>query len=74
MIREKVGQYLLVKHVGENNISEVKKEIIRKAYVTSNMSIQEYVEYLYNESCICGVEFSYVKREKMKGYLMEVIY
>ena len=68
-----VGQYLLIKHAGENSISEVKSDLIRKAYVASNMSIQEYVEHLYSECCICGVELSYVMKEKMKSYLMEVI-
>lgn len=68
-----VGQYLLIKHVGENSISEVKRDLIRKAYVASNMSIQEYVEHLCSECCICGVELSYVIKEKMKSYLMEVI-
>lgn len=70
---ESVGQYLLVKHAGENSIGEVKNDLIRKAYVASNMSIQEYVERLYSECCICGVELSYVKKEKMQSYLMEVI-
>lgn len=68
-----VGQYLLVKHAGENSIGEVEKDLIRKAYVASNMSIREYVEHLYGECCLCGVELSYIKKEKMKRYLMEVI-
>lgn len=68
-----VGQYMLVKYVGENSISKVKRDLIRKAYVASDMSIQEYVEYLNNECCICGVVLSYAKKEKMKSYLMELI-
>lgn len=68
-----VGQYLLIKHAGENSISKVKRDLIRKAYVASNMSIQEYVEHLCSECCICGVGLSYVIKEKMKSYLMEVI-
>lgn len=68
-----VGQYLLVKHVGEKSIGEIKKDLIRKAYVASNMPIQEYVEFLYSECCICGVDCSYVKKEKMKSDLMELI-
>lgn len=68
-----LGQYLLVKYGGESNISEAKRDLIRKAYVASNMPIQEYVDYLNNESCICGVELNYVKKEKMKNYLMNVI-
>lgn len=68
-----IGQYLLVKYVGEFDVSEVKKEIIRKAYVASNISIQEYVEYLDRECYICGIELCYVKKEKMKSFLMEVV-
>ena len=61
-----LGQYLLVKHVGEKSIGEIKKDLIRKAYVASNMPIQEYVEFLYSECCICGVDCSYVKKENLQ--------
>ena len=68
-----VGQYLLIRHARENNIGEMKKNLVRKAYVASDMSIQEYMEHLYSECCICGVELSYIEKEKMKSYLMEII-
>lgn len=68
-----IGQYLLVKYVGEIDVSKAKKDIIRKAYVASNISIQEYIEYLERESYICGIELCYVKKEKMKKFLMEVV-
>lgn len=68
-----VGEYLLIKYAGEDNISEVKKELIRKAYVASNMPIEEYVETLYSEGATCGAELNYVKKEKMKNYLVEII-
>ena len=69
-----IGQYLLVKYAGEGDIGALKKELIRKAYVESNMSIQEYVEDLDSECRICGMELNYVKREKMKAYLSEVMW
>lgn len=68
-----VGQYLLIKYGGVNSISEVKRGLIREAYVASDLSIQEYVECLYDESCICDMPLSYVRKEKMKKYLLELI-
>lgn len=51
----------------------MKRGLIREAYVASDLSIQEYVECLYDESCICDMPLSYVRKEKMKKYLLELI-
>lgn len=42
-----------------------KKGYNQKVYETSNMPIQEYVEYLDREGYICSVEFSYVINQKL---------
>ena len=68
-----VGEYLLIKDVENKRISFIKKGLIRKAYVASDMSIQKYVEFICNECIACGVKVEYVKQERMKNLLTELL-
>lgn len=68
-----VGEYLLVKDVESKRISSIKKGLIRKAYVASDMSLQKYVEFITNECTACGVKVGYVKQERMKNLLAELL-
>ena len=68
-----MGEYLLVKDVESKRISSIKKGLIRKAYVASDMSLQKYVEFITNECTACGVKVGYVKQERMKNLLAELL-
>lgn len=68
-----IGKYLLIKHDEGGGGSEAKRELIKKAYIAGNASVQEYVEELYTESCLCNLPINYAEKEKMKSYLLEVI-
>jgi len=49
------------------------REIIKKAYISSNSSVEEYIkeiEVISNEYCL---KIPYVQKEKMKKYLLEVL-
>jgi len=68
-----IGEYALIKlpETKEGNI--IPKELIRKAYITKNISIGGYIDFLDKECHLCGCDLNYVQKEKMKEYLLNVI-
>jgi len=68
-----IGEYLLIKNAEKKKISSIKKKLIKKAYIASNMPVQEYVELMSRECAVCGTEIGYVKKEKMRNLLMKLI-
>ncbi len=72
--RECIGEYLLIKIQKLQNKSSRQKELketIRRAYISSNMEINEYIESLEKECKICKYELSKVQKEKMKENLLK---
>lgn len=68
------GAYLLV------NVQELSDEIqkqerikgvVRTAFIASNMNVDEYIDMLEKECCICKHKIDYVQKEKMKEYLIK---
>lgn len=69
-----IGTYLLVKlHELSDKTQKQKriKEIVKKAFITSNMNIDEYINKIEKECHICRCEINYVQKKKMKEYLMK---
>lgn len=68
-----IGEYALIKlpETKEENI--ILKELIRKAYIARNISIDEYIDFLSKECHLCGCDLNYVHKEKMKEYLLNII-
>nr|WP_295684468.1 hypothetical protein [uncultured Lachnoclostridium sp.] len=68
-----IGQYALIKlsEAKERNI--IPKELIRKAYLAKNISIDGYIDFLDKECHLCGCDLNYVQKEKMKEYLLNII-
>lgn len=69
-----IGTYLLIKlHELSDKTQKQKriKEIVKKAFITSNMNIDEYINMIEKECHICRCEINYVQKEKMKEYLMK---
>lgn len=69
-----VGDYLFIKCVEEREASRLKETIIRKAYLASDLSIEEYIENLKRECDTCGLKLTCIHTEKMKRYLQDIIY
>lgn len=46
---------------------------VRKAFVGSNMSVEDYMNTIGKECRLCGNAINYVEKAKMKRYLLEVI-
>lgn len=70
-----IGEYLLLK------LQDLPLDIIRRtdiiatiktAFVSSNMSVEEYIEMLEKESKICSYSINYVQKEKMRRYLVSI--
>lgn len=68
-----IGEYALIKlpETKEENI--ILEELIRKAYIARNISIDEYIVFLSKECNLCGCDLNYVQKEKMKEYLLNII-
>lgn len=68
-----IGTYLLIKlhELSDNTQKQDRiKEIVKKAFIASNMNIDEYINMIEKECNICSCEINYVQKEKMKEYLM----
>lgn len=69
-----MGAYLLIK-MEELSVKTQKqkkiKEIVRTAFIASNMNVDEFVNMLEKECYICKCEMNYVQKEKMKEYLLK---
>lgn len=68
-----IGKYALIKLSETTKENSIQKELIRKAYVASNMPVDEYIEFLDQECGIWGNGLNYVQKEKMKEYLISII-
>ncbi len=69
-----IGAYLLVKlHELSDKTQKQKqiKEIVKNAFIASNMDIDEYINMIEKECYMCGCEINYVQKEKMKEYLLQ---
>lgn len=69
-----IGAYLLIKmHELSVKIQKQKriKEVVRSAFIASNMNVDEFVNMLEKECRICKCEINYVQKEKMKEYLLK---
>lgn len=72
---EVIGVYLLVKfHELSDKTRKQKqmKEIVKKAFIASNMDIDEYINMIDEECDICRCKINYVQKVKMKEYLMKI--
>lgn len=66
--------YLLVKlHELSSKTQKQKqiKEIVKNAFIASNMDIDEYINMIEEECHMCRSEINYVQKEKMKEYLLQ---
>jgi len=68
-----IGKYALIKLSETTKDNSIQKALIRKAYIASNMPIDEYIEFLDQECSIWGNGLNYVQKEKMKEYLISII-
>lgn len=70
-----IGMYLLIK-IQELSVKNQKqkriKELVRTAFISSNLNVDEFINMLEKECCICKCEINYVQKEKMKEYLLKV--
>lgn len=69
-----IGVYLLVKlHELSDKTQKQKqiKEIVKNAFIASNMDIDEYINMIEKECYMCRCEINYVQKEKMKEYLLQ---
>lgn len=66
-----VGEYLLIKYEGKQNMTNEMREQIWSAYINHNCSVEEYLGYLENECEICNFHLDYVQRERIKKYLKD---
>lgn len=63
-----IGAYLLVKlHELSDKTQKQKqiKEIVKNAFIASNMDIDEYINMIEKECYMCRCEINYVQKEKM---------
>lgn len=70
-----LGEYLLIN--ASNLSSKIKndvKAIVKKAFISSDMDVDEYISMLVNECKICKCEVSYVNKIHMQKYLTEILY
>lgn len=72
MFSNEIGQYMLVIIDSIDKKNDAIKRIIKKAYVSKNMSIDDYIDYLEQECEICGKQLYYAQKQKMKKYLIEL--
>ena len=71
-----IGEYLLIKAEKLSEKSQVPtgiKEIVKRAYIAANMSVDEFIDKLIKECFACGCEINYVQKEKMKDYLLRLL-
>ncbi len=68
-----IGEYALIKLPETKQENIILKELIRKAYIARNISINEYIDFLSKECHLCGCDLNYVHKEKMKEYLLNII-
>ncbi len=68
-----IGKYALVKISDKNKQWLNMREIIKKVYISSNSSVEEYIKEIEVISNECGLQIPYVQKEKMKKYLLEVL-
>ncbi len=69
-----IGAYLLVKlHELSDKTQKQKqiKQIVKNAFIASNMDIDEYINMIEEECHMCRCEMNYVQKEKMKEYLLQ---
>lgn len=69
-----IGAYLLTRLSQINKENTNVKDLIKKAYIEKNKSIDEYIDSLEKECKLCLYELNYVQKEKMKKYLLDSIY
>lgn len=72
---EVIGVYLLVKFYelsDKTRKQKQMKEIVKKAFIASNMDIDEYINMIDEECDICRCKINYVQKVKMKEYLMKI--
>lgn len=70
---DSIGKYVLIKLSEKSKDNDIQKELIRKAFITSNMSIDDYMDLLNQECHICGCDLNYVQKENMKKHLVSII-
>lgn len=68
-----IGEYALIKLPEMKEKNNIPKELIRRAYIARNISIDDYIDFLDKECRLCGCDLNYVQKEKMKEYLINVI-
>lgn len=68
-----VGKYLLVNYAKNGIISPIRKQVIKKAFVESDLSIEKYIEAIEKEAIICNYKITYINKEKMKNYLTQIM-
>ncbi len=69
-----MGEYILVKiHELTDKTRKQKriKEIVKNAFIASNMTIDEYINMIEEECRKCRCEINYVQKENMKEYLIK---
>lgn len=69
-----IGAYLLIKLL-ELPVKAQKqkriKTIVKMAYISSNMPVEEYINMIEKECILCKCEINYAQKEKMKEYLIK---
>lgn len=68
-----IGEYFLIKCQNKTKRMKEVNEIIWKAFVTFNGSIEAYIDTLESECRICNYPLNYIQKERMKEYLIEQI-
>ena len=72
---EFIGAYLLIK-INELSAEYQEqpeiRELVRKSFISANMSVDEFIVKLQKECHTCGYEINYAQNEKMKTYLLNL--
>jgi len=68
-----IGEYALIKFLETSENDDIQRELIRKAFIEKNKSIGDYIDFLNEECHLCGCDLNYVRKEKMKKYLINII-
>jgi len=68
-----IGEYELIKILEMREDNVIQKELIRKAFIARNVSIDDYIDFLNKECHLCGCDLNYIQKEKMKEYLINII-
>lgn len=70
-----IGEYLLI-HTPQfptnSQQQTIIDDIIKNAFIASNMPIDSFMEKLQKECSSCGCEITYINREMMKEYLLKI--